>query len=94
MAATSSRAFKIHGMDCAEEVAVLKREVGPAVGGEELLLFDILNGKMSVAGADNVSTDTILRAVAHTGLRAEPWQEGRGKLTPIQASGAAAAGRF
>ena len=26
--------FKIQGMDCAEEVEVLRREVGPLVGGE------------------------------------------------------------
>lgn len=41
--------FKIHGMDCAEEVAVLKREVGPVVGGEDRLSFDILSGKLTVA---------------------------------------------
>jgi hypothetical protein len=34
--------FRIQGMDCAEEVAVLKRELGPLVGGEERLGFDIL----------------------------------------------------
>jgi len=27
--------FRIHGMDCAEEIAVLKREVAPRVGGED-----------------------------------------------------------
>lgn len=43
---TPKRAFKIHGMDCAEETAVLKREVGPLVGGEANLAFDLLNGKM------------------------------------------------
>lgn len=42
--------FKIHGMDCAEEVAVLKQAVGPLVGGEERLAFDILNGRMTVSG--------------------------------------------
>ena len=44
--------FKIHGMDCAEEVTVLKHELAPLVGGEEQLAFDILNGKLIVmAGA-------------------------------------------
>ena len=28
-----NRYFKIRGMDCAEEVAVLKSEIGPVVGG-------------------------------------------------------------
>jgi hypothetical protein len=32
-----AKAFRIRGMDCAEEVAILKREVGPLVGGEERL---------------------------------------------------------
>ena len=39
-------------MDCAEEVAVLRREVGPLVGGEGHLDFDILNGKMTKRGVD------------------------------------------
>ncbi len=79
MSGTSSRSFKIHGMDCAEEVAVLKQEVGPVVGGEQALSFDILNGKMSVAGAENVSSETILQVVARSGLRAELWREGAGQ---------------
>ena len=43
------RSFRIQGMDCAEEVTVLKREVGPVAGGEENLSFDVLNAKMTVA---------------------------------------------
>jgi len=39
--------IRVHGMDCAEEAGVLKREVGPLVGGEQNLTFDILNGKMT-----------------------------------------------
>lgn len=69
-------AFKIHGMDCAEEVAVLKREVGPVVGGEDRLNFDILNGRMTVAiESINVSPERIREAVARTGMQAEDWQE-------------------
>jgi len=68
--------FKIHGMDCAEEVAVLKREVGPVVGGEDRLAFDILNGKMTVQPPiAEVTPETIIRAVAHTGMRAEVWRD-------------------
>lgn len=47
-AKVSPSEFRIHGMDCAEEVTVLKREIGPLVGGESNLAFDILNGKMIV----------------------------------------------
>jgi len=68
--------FKIHGMDCAEEVAVLKREVGPVVGGEDRLAFDILNGKMSIRPpASGVTPDTIIRAVARTRMRADVWRD-------------------
>jgi len=66
--------FKIHGMECAEEVAVLRRELGPLVGSDERLAFDVLNGKMIVAATASVSADAIRAAVARTGMRAEEWQ--------------------
>jgi Cd2+/Zn2+-exporting ATPase len=66
--------FKIQGMDCAEEVATLKAEIGPLVGGEEQLAFDILRGKMSVK-TTSTSTDEIIRAVNKTGMQAEVWTE-------------------
>lgn len=71
-------AFKVHGMDCAEEVATLKREVGPVVGGEEHLAFDLLNAKMIVSEGASASSEAILRAIAITGMNAEPWQERAG----------------
>ncbi|HYK80893.1 MAG TPA: heavy metal translocating P-type ATPase [Micropepsaceae bacterium] len=64
--------FKIQGMDCAEEVAILRREVGPLVGGGDRLDFDVLNGKMLVAAnANAVTAEAIQDAVAKTGMRAE-----------------------
>ena len=70
------RAFKIQGLDCAEEVAILKREIGPIVGGEEHLVFDILNAKMLLTPtADSVDTDTIIRTVGQTGMQAVVWQD-------------------
>jgi Cd2+/Zn2+-exporting ATPase len=41
--------FKIDGMDCAEEVTVLKKELGPIVGGDERLSFDLLHAKLTVS---------------------------------------------
>jgi len=41
--------FKIYGMDCAEEVALLKNEVGSLVGHSDNLAFDLLKGKMTVS---------------------------------------------
>ncbi|HEX3130931.1 MAG TPA: heavy metal translocating P-type ATPase [Thermoanaerobaculia bacterium] len=72
-----SRQFKIRGMDCAEEVAILKREIGPLVGGEERLSFDIMKARMTVSAApEEVSEEEILKAVERTGMGAQVWQEG------------------
>ena len=65
--------FRIRGMDCAEECTVLRREVGPIVGGDDKLSFDVLRGRMTVMGATSVPADTIIEAVNRTGMRAEPW---------------------
>jgi len=70
---TKQQAYKIIGMDCAEEVAVLKRALGPLVGGEARLGFDLLNAKLSIE-ADS-SVESIQKAVAQTGMRAIPWEE-------------------
>src|SRR5688500_11735092 len=71
-------ALRVHGLDCAEEVAVLKRAVGPAVGGEETPAFDVLRGKMTVlATAPPVALEDLRQAVARTGMWAESWQEAR-----------------
>lgn len=66
-------AHRIHRMDCTEEVAVLKRELGPFVDGEEKLAFDILHGKMIVP-ANTLTACQIQDAVAQIGMRAEPWR--------------------
>ncbi|MBX9630155.1 MAG: heavy metal translocating P-type ATPase [Burkholderiales bacterium] len=68
--------FRIHGMDCADEIAALKREVGPLVG-EDKLAFDLLNGRMSIDVVPNAALEArVEKAVARAGLRAEPWSEG------------------
>jgi Cd2+/Zn2+-exporting ATPase len=70
--------FRIHGMDCADEVAVLRREIAPLVGSADRLGFDILRGKMLIAsGTPVITADQVVRAVGRTGMRAEPWQEVR-----------------
>jgi len=63
--------FKITGMDCAEEVAALRQEVGPLVGGHERLSFDILNGRMTVEELPRgVDPQAIVEAVKRIGLGA------------------------
>jgi len=74
MTRTSLQHFRIEGLDCAEEVAILKRAVGPLAGGEERLGFDVLAGRMSVPA--EVAAARVVEAVAATGMRAEPWRAG------------------
>jgi Zn2+/Cd2+-exporting ATPase len=68
--------FKIQGMDCPEEVAVLRRAVGPVVGGADRLSCDLLNGTMTVSLPEGpASPGPILQAVRKTGMHASLWQE-------------------
>ena len=79
---TERTALKINGMDCAEEVAILKREIGPLVGGDQFLTFDILNGVMTVLPGDQGgAVADIIAAVNRTGMRAEEW---RAKADPAR----------
>ena len=71
------RVFKVRGMDCAEEVAVLKDVVGPIVGGAAHLSFDVLNGRMTVGGEATVDDLQVKNAVAKTGMQAERWSDQR-----------------
>ena len=67
--------FRVYGLDCAEEVSLLKRAVGPVAGGEDRLTFDVLRGRMTVQPVSpEITEDDIRQAVARTGLQAERWQ--------------------
>ncbi|MBK9294521.1 MAG: heavy metal translocating P-type ATPase [Oligoflexia bacterium] len=66
--------FKIEGMDCAEEIAILKRELSPMVGGEEFLFFDLINGKLSVKNQNKkLNSADVIKSVGKTGMKATPW---------------------
>ena len=82
----SVAAFRVQGLDCAEEVAILKRELGPLVGGEESLGFDVLRGKLTVSSSD-VAPEAIRDAVARTGMKAEPWSDAAGGQAQDRGSG-------
>ncbi|MFV2054752.1 heavy metal translocating P-type ATPase [Aliiroseovarius sp. YM-037] len=72
--ASDGRSFHVSGLDCAEEVSILNRVVGPAVGGTEYLAFDVINARMTVLdGGENPSSDKIIDVVATTGMTAKPW---------------------
>lgn len=65
--------FKIEGMDCHEEVAILERTL-KKLSGVEALDADVLAQRLRVKyDAAKLSTSTIAEAVAQTGMRA--WLE-------------------
>lgn len=68
------RNFQVFGLDCAEEIAILNRVVGPEIGGKEHLAFDVINGRMTVLdSAKPVTDDRVAELVASTGMTARPW---------------------
>ncbi len=74
--------FQIQGLDCSEEIEALKQVVGPLVGGEEHLSFDLLNSRLTVQNCpQNVSVAAICKAVEKAGLKAEPFQPTRASET-------------
>jgi Zn2+/Cd2+-exporting ATPase len=79
----AGRAYKVRGLCCADEIAVLRQAVGPWVGGADRLAFDVLNGRMTIADdAGNVAEETIVKAVAATGMTAVRWTGAAGKDEP------------
>ncbi|UWQ53165.1 heavy metal translocating P-type ATPase [Leisingera caerulea] len=70
----NGRSFQVSGLDCAEEVAILNRAVGPSVGGTEHLAFDVINGRMTILDtAIALSDSEVTKLVASTGMSAKPW---------------------
>lgn len=66
--------YRVEGLDCSEEVAILRREVGGKPGVIDLE-FDVLNARMSVEfDPDALSADDIIAAVNATGMKATPWE--------------------
>ena len=73
--AGEGRNFRVNGLDCAEEVAILNKVLGPAVGGTEHLAFDVMNGRMTVLNsATTLSDDRIIKLVGSTGMSASLWE--------------------
>ena len=75
---TNGMTFKIEGLDCVEEVTILKSEIGPLVGGGDKLAFDVINGRMTIVpDAKQVTEKIIIKAVAATGMKATRWKPGQ-----------------
>lgn len=72
--------LKVLGMDCAEEVTLLRDALLPVPGVRDLA-FDLLNGKLTVDYDDaRVGLDRLLQAIARTGLNARPWEDQQPEL--------------
>ncbi len=64
--------FRIYGMDCAQEVEALRREIVPlALEGIEPH-FDLLHGRMSFVPKPSINAAQVLAAISRAGLRAVP----------------------
>ncbi|OGW98247.1 MAG: metal-transporting ATPase [Omnitrophica WOR_2 bacterium GWC2_45_7] len=62
-------------MDCAEEIAILKKAVGPLVGGEDCLSFDVLKGKMTAELEDERLVEQLFNSIQKTGMEAVLWEK-------------------
>jgi Cd2+/Zn2+-exporting ATPase len=68
--------FRIQGMDCAEEVSLLRRELSKVIGIYELH-FEIIQARMTVEfDPGRTSVAAIQAAAAGVGLGCEPWEAG------------------
>lgn len=68
-------AFKIIGMDCSEEIAILKHALSPFVANENQLGFDLLNGKLTIEPDNEMLLESqFIQAIQKTGMKTIPWQ--------------------
>ncbi|MGR3572625.1 heavy metal translocating P-type ATPase [Brevirhabdus sp.] len=74
----AGRSFLVNGLDCAEEVSILNKALGPSVGGTEHLAFDVINGRMTVLdSATPLPDDKIIALIGKTGMSASLWDADR-----------------
>jgi Zn2+/Cd2+-exporting ATPase len=68
------RSFRVNGLDCAEEISILNKVLGPEVGGTEHLAFDVINGRMTVLDSGKMlADDKIVKLIGSTGMSASLW---------------------
>ncbi|MCK6460111.1 MAG: cation transporter, partial [Planctomycetes bacterium] len=68
------RLYRVKGLDCAHEGAILRRALEGAPGADAVA-FDYPRGRMAVTG--EIAPKDVLAAVARTGFEAEPWTDER-----------------
>jgi len=90
--------YQVRGMDCAEEIGILREALSEVVTPDELS-FDVLAGIMEVPS--RIATERVVAAVASTGMHAQPigaggpppatWWETHGRSVLAALSGAGVA---
>lgn len=65
--------FKIYGLDCVEEVNIIKKALNKKIP-EDSLEFDLLNGKLSIRDQD-ISQKEIISLIKKSGLNASSWSD-------------------
>lgn len=68
--------LKVSGMDCAEEIAILKRDISPLPGVTNLS-FDLLNARMVVTHEATITQEKLIEAVKKTGMTATPFADSK-----------------
>lgn len=67
--------FHVFGMDCVEEIVILRDELRRPAGVEDLS-FDLLNAKITITVQSGKTTpDAPVASVVKTGMQAPPRQE-------------------
>ncbi|WP_150466715.1 heavy metal translocating P-type ATPase [Francisella sp. SYW-9] len=65
--------FKVYGLDCIEEVNIIKKALGKKVS-EDNMQFDLLNGKLLINQQD-ISEKEIISSIKKSGLNATTWDK-------------------
>jgi Cd2+/Zn2+-exporting ATPase len=66
--------FRVVGMDCADEIAVIRSALN-GFAGIDRLDFDVLNQRLTVTAASTTDASMIAKAIAQTGMQADPWRD-------------------
>ena len=74
-------------MDCAEEVAIIRRRLNDEPGIEELR-FDVVRGKLTAAyDPEALTSEQIAEQVSELGLECSPWEDPPGETLFFERSG-------
>lgn len=66
--------YRVTGLDCAEEVKLIRHALAPHLHDDDDLAFDLLRGRLTISCVSGrCHAPAIERAIAETGMAATPW---------------------